>query len=392
MRQSTNSSVPNYQVTDNGIIFQPTVGEGHIVTADAAKIKKYFTGDDKDLYKDYIFSFDAKIPTTTETAQVKFQDFRWLSTSTDGQHNYLSGISFYNNTIVLYNGFNGTGVNVPGQYAGTTVRVDMKVEPKLTITEKPIVTWYINGKKAHSEELNISQVNTSYYGFMECMYAYKVDTTKSVELNNFKLSVTKKSAHPDKAFNANVTKGENSLSVVFDKDIANENYITKNSIVVKANGKTAVDDTAVAYDTETKTATITLPENSNADWYSVELPDVLTSTDGVYLTNNIVSTPHFSVDNAKIDVDSVGNHKLNITYTNTLNEQQSVMTMIAAYDTDGKLVKVDVKSYNVAVNGTVTTVGDIEPTIQTDLTDVRGYIWGANNCPIYNVVTLPEVK
>lgn len=363
---------------------------------DESVIMNYFKGSEKHLYKDYTLSFDAKIPTTEAQDNQLLQKIGFL-TPMENKHQYFGFIQFYPNFINFSNGLNGASKNV--DITSDNVHIDMRVKPSIDKTVAPHVTWYLNGKNVFEGDLNIKQENTSLNGFIKCVYGYSAKDSQHnkdacVTFNNLKLSVTKKSAHPDKAFNASVTKSGNSLNVAFDKEIANANYITNNSVVVKADGKTAVTATEVTYDVDTKTATIKLPENSNADWYSVELTDVLTSTDGVYLTNNIVSTPHFAVDSAKIDVDSEGNNKLNITYTNTLDEKQNVMVMLAAYDTDGRLVKVDVKSYGVNASGTVTPDGEEVPTISTtegNLT-VRGYIWGANNCPIYNVVTLSEVE
>lgn len=378
-------------ITPDGITFTSDREEGPYVIFDngSTEIKKYFEGTDKELYRDYTLSYDVKIPISASAApaNTKLQEIRFLTPNVDNGHQYFGYIGFYPNKIRFQNGFDGAWKEISNN--SEKVHIDMRIKPSTDKTVAPHVTWYLNGKNVHEGALNIAQANTSLYGFIKNIYGFKqANENYRIAIDNVKLSVAKKSAHPIYAFKASASKIDDSLNVVFDKDVANGDYIRTDNIAVKDNKGTAVTASSVSYNAENKTATIALPENSNSEWYSVEFTDILTSTDGVYLANNVVSTPHIEVVKSAIKSDDAvdGKYTLDVTYHNTLTEPQNVMAVIAAYDSNNRLINVDVKQYDVAA-GEFTPSGANVPTItETGAASVQAYIWGASNKPMCGVI------
>ena len=359
-------------ITPDGITFTPSTIEGpYVIFENGSKeIKNYFEGTDKELYRDYTLSYDVKIPISASAAPANtmLQDIRFLTAKVD-DHQYFGHIVFYPNKISFQNGWTGTPKEISNN--SEKVHIDMRIKPSTVATVAPHVTWYLNGKNVHEGDLNIAQANTSLYGFIKNIYGFKQENENyRIAIDNVKLSVTKKSALPKYAFTASASKSGDNLNVVFNKDVANGDYIRTDNIAVKDNKGTAVTASSVSYNAENKTATITLPENSNSEWYSVEFTDILTSTDGVYLANNVVSTPHIEVVKSAIKSDDAvdGKYTLDVTYNNTLAEAQNVMAVIAAYDSNNRLINVDVKQYDVAA-GEITPSSENVPTI-TETGDV----------------------
>lgn len=365
-------------------------GEGaaiYINQSSPTYLAKYFTGDLKGLYDSYSINFDMLMPKTTENSDTVLQYLRLMSQA-NGEHKYMGCIMIMPGRIKMNATLNNTIFTDTVVKEGEWANVEIEVDP--SDAENIQFTYYVNGNNVGTEKLDTNESRTSTTGIIETFYASKMKSgTDNLKFDNFKITLNKK-AHKSNSLNATVTKEVNDLKVKFNKALDSKTKLL-DDIVVKNNLGNVLN---VAGTLSADGKTITYENVSNADWYSVQLPERLMDEDGYIIKNNIVSTPHFAVDSAKIDVDSEGNNKLNITYTNTLDEKQNVMVMLAAYDTDGRLVKVDVKSYGVNASGTVTPNGEEVPTIETtegNLT-VRGYIWGANNCPIYNVVTLSEVE
>lgn len=376
-------------ITPDGITFTPSAGEGNYVLFQNGcnEIKNYFNGADKELYRDYTLSFDVKIPISKSqaSANTMLQEIRFL-TPNDNGHQYFGYIGFFPNKIKFMNGLNGAWKEISNN--SEKVHIDMRIKPSTDATVAPHITWYLNGKNVHEGALNIAQANTSLYGFIQNIYGYKqANENYRIAIDNIKLSVAKKSAHPNYAFTASASENDGNLNVVFDKDVANGDYIRTDNIAVKDNKGTAVTASSVSYNAENKTATIALPQNSNSEWYSVTFTDILTSTDGVYLANNVVSTPHFEVVESAIKSDNTV-YTLDVKYNNTLAAPQKVMAVIAAYDSNDRLINVDVKEYEVATGEFTPSTSDNVPTItETDATSVRAYIWGAsNNKPMCGVI------